>query len=126
MKKLLFITVLTFAIAMAFTGCKHDPDGFDSVPLICFDNQIKPIFDAKCNMSGCHGGNGEGYNFTSYHGIMSGVTPGDPNKSSVYTVTAATWLTIMPPKGNTPLSEEQRTLLYMWIKQGATDTVTCK
>lgn len=77
-------------------------------------------------MAGCHGASSEeGYDFRSYAGIMSGVTPNDPNNSEVYKVITTKWGQLMPPKGSNPLNEEQRSLIYVWIMQGATDTVTC-
>jgi len=122
MKKIFSIIAIALVLQVTFVCCKHDPEGLDTVPPICFDNQIQPIFSGKCNMTGCHGGNGEGYSFTSYYGIMNGITAGDPNNSAIYRAVTTKWGIIMPPKGNSPLSEEQRTLIYVWIKQGAKET----
>jgi len=102
------------------TSCKHDPPGLGELPSVCFDTQILPIFETNCAMSGCHNGSRKG-SFNTYAGIMKDITAGNPRSSQAYSRITSTW-SPMPPKGP-PLSEEQRSLIYVWILQGANNTV---
>lgn len=103
-------------------SCKHDGVPADQMPQICFTNQVLPIFQNSCGTTGCHGGSqGHGYNFTTYAGIMQAITPGNSAKSKAYQAITSTFQ-IMPP--NNPLSTNDRTLIRLWIDQGAKET-TC-
>jgi len=72
-------------------------------------------------MAGCHDGGGHGGRaFDSYASISREVVPFNPNKSNIYNVITDTWgFNRMPPKQ--PLSLENRTLIRVWIEQGATE-----
>jgi hypothetical protein len=75
-------------------------------------------------MSGCHDGQGESdLTLTSYDGIMRGIVPGKPNSSRIYkAIIASAGENGMPPRR--PLSLENRTIISVWIEQGASLT-TC-
>ena len=106
-------------------SCRHDPLGLDQIDTVCFDSQILPILQTSCGISGCHGGQGEraeGFSTESYQTIMQIVSPGNASKSKLYEVITAVYGEMMPP--NRPLSKEQRTLILVWIEQGAKNT-TC-
>ncbi len=120
-----FILVAVFAgVSFTFLSCRHQAENLYSYPQVCFQTQIMPIFQNSCAMSGCHNGSSEtGFDFTSYDGIFASVVPGNPLKSPSYQAITTIWgESAMPPKQ--PLSEENRTLIRLWIEQGAMNT-TC-
>lgn len=97
--------------------------GIDKMDTVCFEGKIKPIIQTSCGISGCHSGGGEGMSLTNYSEIMSIVNPGNAAKSQLYKViTEVNGGNMMPP--NRPLTKEQRTLILVWIEQGANET-TC-
>jgi len=112
-----------FGTFVLMNSCSHEPEDLSSIREICFDTEILPIFTSNCALSGCHGGNrGEaGYILNSFDKITSkGIQPGDARHSRVYTVLFAFGEKQMPPSGVLP--EEQRTLIRLWIDQGAKET----
>jgi hypothetical protein len=116
------ITILFLAgtLTSVFLSCKHDPQGIDQIEILCFETQILPIFQTSCALSGCHDspGNESSYVFTNYNHIREAVTPGDPMKSPAYTALISSGEEgIMPP--GQPLSIQNRTLIRIWIEQGA-------
>jgi hypothetical protein len=82
-----------------------------------------PIFQNSCAVSGCHNGRGgeSGYVFTDYASIMNAITPGNAAKSKAYQAITSTFQ-LMPPKNALPIGK--RTLIRLWIEQGAKET-TC-
>jgi len=123
------IIYLFFAIILAITSilwiasCTHEPD-LTGIPEICFEGDILPIFKNSCAISGCHDGSGESdLILNSYQNIMEGIRPGDPSRSEIYrAITATSGEDKMPP--DQPLSSDNRTLIRVWIEQGAKET-TC-
>lgn len=106
-----------------FTSCTHVAN-IANIPEVCFTGDVLPIFINNCAMAGCHDGQGEsGLTLTNYAEISSIVTPGNPNASNGYqTIIAKTGQNMMPP--NQPLSLNNRTIIRLWIEQGARLT-TC-
>lgn len=103
-------------IVLILTSCSHDPIIPDS-PSISFSEQVLPIFINNCAKSGCHDGSGE-FSLKNYGEISSRVHAGDARKSELYKVINKLWGgKAMPPDG--PLSDQQITLVYTWIMQGA-------
>lgn len=118
------ISLSLFLLAFFVQSCKHEPSNISSFPVVCFDTQIQPIL-ARC--ASCHSGNSgqEGFDATSYNSIMRAVKRGDPWGSKLYTIVSSpNNPNMMPPKGNEPLNQDERTLLELWILQGANHT-TC-
>lgn len=104
------------------TSCTHDAKIAD-IPEICFQRDILPIFTNNCAMSGCHDGRGEsGRALNNYIDISNSVVPRNPNSSQLYQAIIDQWgFNRMPP--SQPLSLENRTLIRLWIEQGANETV---
>lgn len=101
-------------------SCEYQPD-LSKYPEICFQNQVLPIFQSNCALSHCHNSSGERGNLTSYSDIMAyGINAGDAKGSKIYKAITSTWINPMPP--SKPLSEDQRTLIRLWIDQGARNT----
>ena len=121
------ITTILFVIwgLTLLQSCRHDPEGVGLQPKVCFTTQIKPIFETNCNMSGCHGANSEKYDFRTTKGILHGISPYKPYDSEIYDAITSPW-SPMPPSPNSPLSKNQRTLILLWISQGADTSSTCK
>lgn len=117
-----FLLVFVLLPFMFSSSCKHDPQGIGQMDTVCFQTQILPILQTSCGM--CHGSGDEGgFSTESYQSIMSIVSPGNASKSTLYKViTEVNGENMMPP--NQPLTKEQRTLILVWIQQGANNT-TC-
>jgi hypothetical protein len=125
LRRILFygLSLLLFGVIITsvFLSCKHEAEGLNLMDSICFESQILPIFQTSCAISGCHDspGNESGYVFADYEHIMEAVTPGDPMKSPAYTslISGSGEEGLMPP--GQPLSVQNRTLIRVWIEQGA-------
>jgi hypothetical protein len=111
------ILIISFSLS-----CKHDTPGLDLIDTVCFESQVLPIFQSSCALSGCHDVPGNKYVFTDYDHIMEAVTPGNPMNSDAYTslISDSGEEGIMPP--DQPLSQQNRTLIRIWIEQGAMNT----
>jgi hypothetical protein len=117
---ILTMLLISGIIISIVSSCHHETDNADLLPEICFEREILSIFQTSCAMSGCHNSAGEaGFNLTTYNGIMKGVIPGEAMKSKVYSVLVNVWSVenMMPP--DRPLSMENRSLIKIWIEQGA-------
>lgn len=94
---------------------------------VSFRQDIIPIFQMHCAISGCHTGpHPTGYlaldSAVAYRELQSGgyVHAGQPAYSILYNqVTGAGGVPIMPPTGKLPTSLTDK--IYCWIEQGATD-----
>lgn len=115
----IFFLLLVNLIIIPFS-CQHEADGLEMIDEICFDNEILPIFQSSCSLSGCHDpGSAEGdYVLTNFIGIIKGVEPGKPRDSEIYQSLTNIWSDkMMPP--DQPLAEQNRILIRLWIEQGA-------
>lgn len=89
---------------------------------VCFNTQIQPLFNSSCAMSGCHDAitNAEGYNFTTYAGIMQGIVVGKPTQGKIMKEINANKM----PQSPVPLlTAEQKALLVKWINEGAKNRI---
>ena len=125
-KRLSYLSVLVaFMITpliLLVNSCKHEGIPADQLPQICFQTEVLPIFQNSCGTTGCHSsGGGHGYNFTDYSGIMKAITAGNADKSEAYQAITSTFQ-LMPPDNALPASK--RTIIRLWIEQGAKET-TC-
>lgn len=134
--------ILPFLIVVSFycffsMACKHGlvvpeipaiPVGPD-IPAegICFQENILPILQSNCALSGCHDAitGEEDLVLTNYSNLMSSgiVNSGDPAKSKLYQVitTSPSSEQFMPPSPHLPLTLDQIALIYWWISDGALD-----
>jgi hypothetical protein len=118
-----FLAVITIAsIFLWFSSCKHDLGIPAGTPEICFDSLVMPIFTTNCSIQDCHNGTGEASSLTSFEEISAGVTPYNPDKSQIYIHITGGGEGLMPP--GQPLSIDNRTIIRLWILQGAFHT-TC-
>lgn len=116
--------LITFLLAGQLGSCKHEPLGIQTLDTVCFTNQVLPIFQTSCTISGCHdaGSANGGFVATNYNSIMKLVKPGKPYESEVYQILGRPYGKMMPP--DRPLSKEDRMLIEVWIAQGA-ENVSC-
>ncbi len=108
-----------------FTSCTHVAN-IASLPEVCFEADVLPIFTNNCAMAGCHTGGGGGESrlvLDNYVDISHSVTPGNPNASRSYQAIIGKGGENRMPPGQ-PLSLENRELIRVWIEQGANLT-TC-
>lgn len=135
-----FLIVVLFFFTV---GCRHEPWHFtntkptDTVIIppidttiachpdtVYFQNQILPLLQSGCAVSGCHvGGNPpKGVLFTDYQTIINtaDVRPGNPDGSDLFEVISETNLNKrMPPPPRLAFTNEQQELVRKWILQGA-------
>jgi hypothetical protein len=116
------VIIFTVSIIISLSACTHDAD-ISGIPEVCFTGEVLPIFQNNCTMSGCHSGGGdEEMPLRTYSEIMNGITSGKPDASEIYRSITSKWGQMMPP--GQPLSIGNRTLIRLWIEQGAGET-TC-
>lgn len=89
---------------------------------ICFDSQVLPIIYSNCAESGCHDSKtrAEGYDLSTYNGIMKGVTAGSSSKSKIYSEMSSGKMPESPRK----MANSQIAIIKQWIDEGAKNT-TC-
>ena len=112
--KLSFLAGLSFLLFLV-NSCKHDGIPADQLPQIPF-SEVLPIFTQNC--ATCHGGQGgeSRLSFSDYVSIMKSIQAGNSSKSKAYQAITSTFQ-LMPP--NNPLTISQRTMIRLWIDQGA-------
>jgi hypothetical protein len=123
---LIILGLIAIASITWMVSCQHATENLSTYPKVCFDTKILFIFQNSCAMSGCHttGSSEVRYDFSYYEGIMDAVVPFSPSKSPAYQAITAIWgESAMPP--SQPISEENRTLIRLWIEQGAEKDPSC-
>jgi hypothetical protein len=118
-KVYLFLALIfIFTIASWVTSCTHNAN-IDNLPEICFERDVLPVFLNNCAIKGCHDGTGESdLHLNSYVPISHAVEPEKPYSSKIYNSIIATYgENVMPP--NQPLTKDNRTIIRLWIEQGA-------
>lgn len=116
----LLLVVLVSAL-LSVNSCRHDGIPAEELEQVCFTEQILPIFQNSCGTTGCHDSKSahHGLVYTDYASIMKSITPGNASKSKAYQAMTSTF-EIMPP--DNPLPQDKRTLIRIWIEQGAKET----
>lgn len=99
-------------------GSSGSPCSPDSV---YFANDIQPILNSNCTMSGCHDAatHAEGIDLTTYTGVMKEVKAGSSSGSSLYKVINKTNGDRMPPPPMAAMPADQIAKVQKWIDQGA-------
>lgn len=115
----LFLLLILTSVSW-ISSCTHDTD-ITGLPEVCFERDVLPIFERSCAMANCHSSGSE-ESLTGYNDIVRYVVPGNAQKSEIYQVISSAWgIRRMPP--DLPLSIDNRTIIRLWIEQGATNTV---
>ncbi len=115
-----FLTIAALGVLIVFS-CKHKAPNAFEFDEICFNTEILPIFQSNC--ATCHNEEyaEEDYIYTNYNSIMETIKPGDPDGSKAYQYITEIIHDFMPPER--PLTINQRTLIRIWIEQGAKETI---
>ena len=79
----------------------------EEVPEVFYGNQIRPIIDANCQISNCHGSNANIPTWATYNDV----------KAKATTIKFRTGNGSMPPNGS--LSDSDIQLIADWVDQGA-------
>ena len=79
----------------------------DEIVAVSYADQIRPIIDANCQKSPCHGTNGNIPSWETYNDVKAGAAK----------IKARTGNKTMPPTG--PLSDGNIKLIADWVDQGA-------
>jgi uncharacterized membrane protein len=123
----LLIPIIIFgliSILPFYISCTHDPVvDVAMLDTVCFEGKILPLLQSSCGMTGCHssGSEARGFNVTDYASVMKSVKAGDPRHSQLYKIiTEVNSDNMMPP--SRPLTKDQRSLIEVWIAQGAENT----
>ena len=136
----IFLVKCTFCISMILVyGCRHEislpihgggttdtttqvtpPPTVStcSADTVYFSNVILPLINSNCATSGCHDAvtQTEGYNLSTYNGIMRLVKSGNAGSSKLVSVISNG---SMPPNGYSKLTQAQLAEIEKWINQGA-------
>ncbi len=109
-------------ISISVVSCRHESLLDQNLPEICFEREVLTIFRTSCSITGCHDGTGESnYVFDNFIDISHSVVPGKPEQSRAYKAVITSFGEgRMPP--DQPLSLENRTVIRLWILQGANPT----
>ncbi len=120
----IFSFVGIIAMYAIIASCTHSTENIDTLNTICFDTEVLPIFQTNCALSKCHSGPDPEEDFlaTDYQSIMEKISPNDLSGSKAYKVLTKSGEDRMPPPPYNMLSEEQRTIIAVWIQQGAKET----
>jgi len=124
-----WLAMAVCAVGSVFSGngCTHEY--IENINGVCFEQEVLPIFQANCALSGCHNtiDRQDGYDLSTYGGVLqAGITPDDYRSSKVYEVLVKpSGNAEMPPKPYTRLSDAQITTIALWIEQGALNTTNC-
>lgn len=126
MKAILKSNLVYLALFLSILGnysCQSESsDIIDELRTICFDTEILPAFQMSCAAADCHSADAVNVlHLDSYEGILAGIEPGDAANSKIYKAIISTKKDHMPPEQT--LSQESRTLIRVWIEQGALNSV---
>jgi hypothetical protein len=121
--KLPLFVVPTLLVYHSTLSCTHDPVVLAMVDTVCFQADVLPLLQTSCGISGCHDNQTAkaGFIATNYASVLQKVVPGNARESELYKVlVSVNSPNLMPP--NDPLNLQQRTLIRLWIEQGALNT----
>jgi uncharacterized membrane protein len=115
-----WITLFAITLNLMFlNACRHDPD-LDGLTEVSYETSIAPILSSGCTYSNCHGIDGEQFSLLTYEEVMRKVKAFDAHKSDLYqSIVHKGLIQAMPPSGYQQLTNDQITLIYVWIEQGA-------
>ncbi|PKP03873.1 MAG: hypothetical protein CVU14_01290 [Bacteroidetes bacterium HGW-Bacteroidetes-9] len=112
--------IASLALIALLSGCEYDFVDPGFVPItntLSYATDIQPIFDASCNMSGCHAANGFDPDLSaanSYNTLLQEnlINIDNPVSSKIYiSMSSGSMKSFATPS--------QANLILTWIKQGA-------
>jgi hypothetical protein len=124
-KSILGIVLMSTGI-LFLSGCYKDKTVIldttqEITRTVSYTNDIIPIFNNSCNISGCHNTGGKSPDLStanSFNALSGGgfINTGDPVNSELYLWMTGKRGTPMPVGG---INKEYNALVLAWIKQGA-------
>lgn len=114
------ILIVMLPFMFFIISCTHKKDITETKD-VCFDTEILPIFQNNC--ATCHGNERaeKDIKYIDYSSIMETINAGNPYGSKAYkAIISVVGENVMPP--DAPLSIDQRSLIRLWIEQGAKET----
>jgi hypothetical protein len=129
-KSYIILSFFSIISLILFASCEDTQtiEDIDKIPIpitnVSFSKHIFPVFNVKCNNSGCHNDDSRagGVSLTTWSNATDPriVVKGDPTTSvmvwCIDRLPGAKW---MPPDAYPGLTPEQRTGIKTWIKEGA-------
>ena len=120
---------LLFLIFVFLMGCKDQGTNIDSTTIpssnVSYSQYIQPVFDNKCNNSGCHedATRAGGLSLTSWANTTSDpgiVFPNEPQNSRlIWAIQNQAGISPMPPYGYAALTKNQIDGIKAWVQEGA-------
>lgn len=87
---------------------------------VSFSKDVMPLIQTKCNNDGCHGvNNPKKIQLITYNFVRAEVKPERPASSKIIDRITRTGVGKMPLNGH--MTEQEKTTIYAWVKQGAKD-----
>lgn len=122
MKKTLFFLVVVLTIGFGVTSCtyyENDPVPVEVPDSVSFSANVLPIFDARCDNTGCHATGGIKPDLTAANAyndlIVFGFVDTDfPEKSTLYLKVSTGSMAKFTNPGDAEI-------ILKWIQQGALD-----
>lgn len=128
-----FSIIIVFVFLLITQACEDTISGEEidnrTIPEsnVSYAEHIQPVFDVKCNNSGCHDGTSSEtdvvlVNWSTTRANPLVVFPGEPDQSSlVWAIEGRPPTPIMPPfdAGVTAMTQEQIRGVKTWIDEGA-------
>jgi hypothetical protein len=124
-KKVIIASILFCTIVLVLAGCYKDKTVVTATQeitrTVTFSQDIIPIFNKSCNISGCHSTGGQTPNLTeasAFNSLTIGgyINKDIPESSILYLKVSGQKGTPMPPSG---ANKDYEALILAWIKQGA-------
>lgn len=124
-RKIILAMIIMGGSIFFLTGCYKDRTVPIEVPSITrtvtFSQDIIPMFNKSCNLSGCHSSGGQAPNLSesnAYNSLITGnyVDKNNPENSLIYLKMTGKKGTPMPVSG---VNQDYAALMLAWIKQGA-------
>jgi Planctomycete cytochrome C len=122
----LFLSFLSFLFF--YIGCDDTTTGIDDKTIpdsnVSYAKDIAPVFEAKCNVSGCHDDatRAGGVSLTTWVGTTDPtiVVKNNADQSILtYTIERLSGVPAMPPEGYAALTVNQINGIKIWINEGA-------
>jgi YVTN family beta-propeller protein len=133
--KALLMAGIVYGVLLAILSCGKKKTTEPVNPTDNFSTEVLPILQARCNTSGCHGGqtasdSAGGLVFSSFDAMRLTVgqktswakpliIPGNPDSSHLVLTIRQSRSTIMPPSPLPALPDTEINKIVDWIKQGA-------
>lgn len=124
-KKTILTLIIVFGVIFFLAGCYKNRTVYEDAPAITrtvsFAQDIIPIFNKSCSLTGCHTTGGQTPNLiqaNAYNSLIIGnyVDKNDPENSIIYLKMTGKKGTPMPVSG---VNSDYAALILAWIKQGA-------